>query len=97
MNEGEVYYSCCQIRNGFNFYRSSKVNACCFSLDKALEITDISDPVLPVTILKFQNNLITRHKNNTAPDACKKCVYFIKDDWSRYKFGIFQPNNVKSL
>lgn len=75
------YYSCNNIRSGFNFYRSGKVSACCYTNESELVITDIFDKNIIKTIENYQNNLIKLHKKGLAPEVCKNCVNFKKGKW----------------
>lgn len=75
------YYSCSNIRCGFNFYRSNKVSSCCYTPENELVITDINDPCVIQKVFNFQNNLIKLHKKGLAPDCCKNCVNFKKNKW----------------
>lgn len=76
------YYSCENIRRGFNFYRSGKITSCCMQIDPELEIAHIDDLNIENKILFAQNKLIERHKNGNAPKVCMKCPSFQKRDWS---------------
>lgn len=76
------YYSCANIRNGFNFYRSDKLSSCCYTIEGNLTIGDINDKDIIKKIEKYQNDLIKLHKNNKAPECCKNCTNFKKDKWS---------------
>lgn len=79
-----IYKSCTRIRDGFNFYRSGKVTACCNSLHPELELARIDDPALPEKILAGQARLRMRHKLGDAPAACRACSSFGAYDWDRY-------------
>lgn len=84
-----MFYSCGQIREGFNFYRSGKITACCNQISPELEIAHIDDNSLPDKILLNQNRLIMRHKNGDPPEACKRCANFVPNDWSSHLVAPF--------
>lgn len=76
------YYSCNNIRCGFNFYRSGKISSCCYTTENDLIIGDVEDKDIIKKIEKFQNNLIKLHKIGLAPECCKNCTNFKKERWN---------------
>ncbi|MDE5879971.1 MAG: hypothetical protein K2G99_08175 [Desulfovibrio sp.] len=79
-----IYKSCTLIRDGFNFYRSGKITACCTRVDPELELAHIDDPDLPAKILAAQTRLRMRHKLGDAPAVCRTCPSFGAYDWDSY-------------
>ncbi len=75
------YKSCTRIREGFNFYRSGKITACCLQISPDLELAHIDDADLPEKILVNQTRLRMRHKLNDAPKVCRTCSAFGDHDW----------------
>ena len=76
------YYSCANIRDGFNFYRSGKISSCCYTNENDLIIGNIGNKDIIQKIIKFQNKLIKLHKNGLAPECCKACVNFKQGKWT---------------
>lgn len=76
------YYSCANIRNGFNFYRNGKISSCCYTVENDLIIGNIEDKDIIKKIEKFQNNLIKLHKKGLVPECCKNCTNFRKNKWN---------------
>lgn len=75
------YFSCENIRTGFNFYRSGKITSCCMRISPDLEIAHIHDTNITDKILEGQNRLIQKHKSGNAPKCCQNCSRFLKDNW----------------
>lgn len=80
------YYSCENIREGFNFYRSNKISSCCYTTESDFIIANIEDYKNLTDIIKdiedFQNKLIEKHKKGNAPKCCIACTNFKKAKWS---------------
>ena len=80
------YYSCKQVRRGFNFYRSNKISSCCYTTENELIIGNIEDysnlDDITDDIINFQKNLIQKHKKGNAPKCCRECTNFKKAKWS---------------
>lgn len=80
------YLSCNNIRAGFNFYRSNKISACCYTTEDKLIISNIEDYTNLEDIVKdiedFQNKLIEKHKKGNHPQCCKECTNLKLAYWS---------------
>lgn len=83
------YFSCAQIREGFNFYRSGKITACCNQIHADPEIAHIDDPDLAERILQNQERLISLHRSGNAPIPCRRCASFVEKDWPDHLQGPF--------
>ena len=99
------YKSCRKIREGFNFYRSGVVSACCYAISPELNLARIDDANLPEKILLGQTRLIARHKHDDAPAVCRRCESFIEDEWrdapalpfSRITLNHYKKCNLKCV
>lgn len=75
------YKSCSRIHNGFNFYRSGKITACCNQISPELELAHVDDENLAEKLLVNHRRLLMRHKLGDAPEVCRKCSAFVEHDW----------------
>lgn len=80
-----IYKSCSRIHDGFNFYRSGKITACCNQISPDLEIAHVDDENLAEKILANQTRLLMRHKLDDAPDVCRNCSAFVAHDWDTHR------------